>query len=376
MFYIWGKNTLPRRMYELLSEDEKKTTCFVDTNPRSWGTTIGSSAVVGPKDLDTGKIEKILVPLYGVPLEKGILRNLRKSGIGYDKIWLMDERTLELELKENGSLQAMIQKGTVPYIRFLEFEVTHHCNLNCKGCSHFSPLSEKSFGDFDQFSKDLERIHSMVDHVGQIRLMGGEPLLNEDLWKFVEKTREIYKYDDIAVVSNGIKLIGISDKLKDTMRRCNAHFSVTLYPPVREFSKNMLEQLKSENISCGEAKSADVFGVRLNPDGNSDKEAVEFMCGDSILPLFEAGRISKCSISHKIPVYEKHFGMEHYPHCSIDIYDKDLTPAGLFGFITEPVEMCAYCGQVREFTWDKAGSDPKPEDWVGAGKIDTLPGFI
>ena len=28
---------------------------------------------------------------------------------------------------------------------WLEVHLAEHCNLNCKGCSHFSPLAEKEF---------------------------------------------------------------------------------------------------------------------------------------------------------------------------------------------------------------------------------------
>ena len=163
MFYIWGKNTIPQKMQSLLSEEDKEKTCFIDTNPRSWGTEIAGSKVVGPDELKKGNVDKILVPLYGVPLEKHIVNSLVKSGISYDKIWLMDEKTWEMELRDHGNLPGLIKRDAIPFIRILEYEVTHHCNLKCKGCSHFSPLAEKAFGDFDEFAKDLKQIKTKID---------------------------------------------------------------------------------------------------------------------------------------------------------------------------------------------------------------------
>ena len=370
MFYIWGKNAMPQRMQALLSEEDQKNTCFIDTNPRSWNTMIGESRVVGPEELKKGDADKVLIPLYGVPLEKHIVNSLVKSGISYDKIWIMDEKTWELELRDHKDLSHMISRDAIPYIRILEFEVTHHCNLKCKGCSHFSPLSEKVFGDFDEFSKDLEQIASKIDHVGQIRLMGGEPLLNPDLYKFVEKARQVYPDSEICVVTNGIKLIAIDDRLKETMKKNDAFFSVSLYPPIQEHAKNLVEEMNKEGIKCAVAKVADVFGTRLNPKGDSDKETTMFMCTDTICNIFEKGRISKCSIAHKIPVYEKYFNMEgHFPKCSLDLYDESLSTAKLYELIMGPIDMCAYCGKVKEFAWDRAGKDPKPQDWEGAGRM-------
>ena len=35
-------------------------------------------------------------------------------------------------------------------IRFI-VDIVDHCNLNCKGCGHFSPLASKSFLDIETF---------------------------------------------------------------------------------------------------------------------------------------------------------------------------------------------------------------------------------
>ena len=104
--------------------------------------------------------------------------------------WQTDYPAFDRELTEHGSLEDFLASDTLPYLFHLEFEVTHHCNLNCRGCNHFAPLSEKKFGDLEQFVKDLERIHQMVDQIGHIQLPGGEPLLNPELYRFIEESRK------------------------------------------------------------------------------------------------------------------------------------------------------------------------------------------
>ena len=44
-----------------------------------------------------------------------------------------------------------VQKNKILKSTGLMFEVhlVDHCNLNCKGCSHFSPVSEKKFVDVE-----------------------------------------------------------------------------------------------------------------------------------------------------------------------------------------------------------------------------------
>jgi hypothetical protein len=41
-------------------------------------------------------------------------------------------------------------------MKYLEHHIVDHCNLNCIGCSHFSPLAEKWFEDFETFKLDFK----------------------------------------------------------------------------------------------------------------------------------------------------------------------------------------------------------------------------
>ena len=47
-------------------------------------------------------------------------------------------------------------------IRFI-VDIVDHCNLNCKGCGHFSPLAPKSFLDIETFETDLRRLNVLLN---------------------------------------------------------------------------------------------------------------------------------------------------------------------------------------------------------------------
>ena len=67
----------------------------------------------------------------------------------------------------------------------LSIPVTRHCNLNCCGCSSFAPLSPPEFLKQDQFASDMERLSSLLNqNLITLYLMGGEPLLHEELPRF------------------------------------------------------------------------------------------------------------------------------------------------------------------------------------------------
>ncbi len=370
MFYIWGRNSLSVKMYHLLTQEEQKNTCFIETNPKMAQKTFENSMSVLPGQICAAETEKILIPTYGSMLEKNILKTVRQLGIGFDRIWIMDYASFQLELQECGSLSSFMKKKTIPFIHFLEFEVTHHCNLKCKGCTHFSPLSEVKFGNLDEFVRDLARVHELIDHIGEIRLLGGEPLLNQELYRFVEETRRIYPNATISVVTNGIKLAGIDDRLKAAMRQTKAQFSVTLYPPVKTFVKNVADKLTEEGIPCIYGHDAISFSSQLRLEGDSDCEKTEFMCMEAECHTIEGGKISKCSIGMKLPVLINHYALNiDFPKSVMDLYDENLTAESLFEFLSAPAALCAYCGKGRSYPWEKAGVNPPLEDWIGDGRL-------
>ncbi len=55
----------------------------------------------------------------------------------------------------------------------LQFLITPMCNLNCKLCSHFSPLvKNEEFYQYDKFEKDLNRLKLYIDRIDNLDLWG------------------------------------------------------------------------------------------------------------------------------------------------------------------------------------------------------------
>ena len=61
----------------------------------------------------------------------------------------------------------------IPYV---ETHIVDHCNLKCKGCSHFSGLADPYFKSLDEFETEVRRLADFG--VAMFRILGGEPLLH------------------------------------------------------------------------------------------------------------------------------------------------------------------------------------------------------
>ena len=77
----------------------------------------------------------------------------------------------------------------------LQFSVSlaYHCNLNCKGCAHFSPLSPAQFPDFEEVERDFARLSELfAGKCKYVCLMGGEPLMNPQIEDYCRSSRKFY----------------------------------------------------------------------------------------------------------------------------------------------------------------------------------------
>ena len=83
----------------------------------------------------------------------------------------------------------------------LEVHVVDHCNLDCVGCSHESPLLPKWLEDPERLATALERLWAFY-RVPLIKLLGGEPLLHPNLPLVIESARRSTDAR-VRIVTNG-----------------------------------------------------------------------------------------------------------------------------------------------------------------------------
>ena len=371
MVAIWGTYPDFLEMYQKLDPEERKEICFVVSGKGQLEKYKDRFPVIDQEQLSGGQVERLIIPLFDMYMVNDIVWNVfRNTDLKADQIWIIDSAGLLRLFKKYGSVKGILDCEKLPCLSGMEYDVVSHCNLNCRGCCHFSPLAEPGSGDPAAFRKDLSRVHELVDELGEIRLVGGEPLLCDDLTEYIEASHEIFPDSKILVFTNGIRLGSITDDLKDCMKKNGAQFSVTVYPPVNNYVWGMIKKLEAEGIAFYRSMQMDSFGAWINPVGDSDPEAAAASCYIPFCYSMDQGRIYRCSTENKIKVFEKYYKPETgFPEGGIDLYDPSLTGAKLASYLLSPVEMCRFCGHVRKFAWGRAGKDPSAEDWYGDGKI-------
>jgi len=118
-------------------------------------------------------------------------------------------------------------------VDYLRVSVTERCNFRCQYCMPEKPFSWVPKENLLSFEELFEFMKVCIDEgVKKIRITGGEPLLREDLDKFIKM---IYDYEpsiDLAMTTNAYLLKGTAQKLKDAgLKRINVSID-TLKPEV------------------------------------------------------------------------------------------------------------------------------------------------
>ena len=117
----------------------------------------------------------------------------------------------------------MLIDGHGREVNYLRISVTERCNFRCQYCMPEKPFSWVPKENLLTFEELFLFVKVAVDGgVNKIRLTGGEPLLREDLDKFIKMIDEYKPGLDLALTTNAFLLPQAAQRLKDAgLKRLN-----------------------------------------------------------------------------------------------------------------------------------------------------------
>lgn len=228
--------------------------------------------------------------------------------------------------------------------------LAEHCDLNCAGCDHFSPLAEPKFADYEETARDFARLSSLFrGHAKEISLQGGEPLLHPDLIKFLKMTREFFPDAVINITTNGVRLLNQPEEFWLACKENNIVIMVTKYPislnyeEMEKRAANHGVEYRYYGISGVTVKKTNLY--KLDVKGLQDSRKNFLLChrANSCVYL-QHGRLYTCTVAPTAEHFNKYFGknLKEVPEDSIDIYQANSAQE-IMGFLAKPIPFCRYC---------------------------------
>lgn len=252
-------------------------------------------------------------------------------------------------------------------MKYIELHIADHCNVNCKGCTHFSNIAPKWFYDLEQFDKDMKRFGSLVN-LNVLKILGGEPLLNKDINKYLTIARKHLPHTHIVIGSNGVLLKKMPEEFWEKCKEVKAIISVSVYPNTftnvdKQEVKLLSEQYGVEVILKAEANYQS-FDARMNIDGNSDKNKAFDYCHKIVTcPFLRDGKLYPCAQSGNIHILNNKFGLNIPSDVGLDLH-KDINIDDINTYLKTPIETCKWCAESskRVYKWSN-DKNVSIKDW-------------
>ena len=278
----------------------------------------------------------------------------------------------KINAKTNQMFDALIRMAPKPYLTNFTVDITHHCNLNCRGCDHFSPLAEERFYSLDCFNKDMRRLSELTEgYVDRIGIMGGEPLLNPNVIQYLKITRECFPNTKIRLVTNGILLDKQDENFWLTLKNLNIYIEYTKYPINLDYKK-LDELMKKYEVpidvySYNQKVIKTSYKIPLDFNGNQHVCSNFAKCfqANNCISLKE-GKLYTCTVAPSIEHFNKYFNknIPLSPRDGIDIHEaKNINE--ILEFLAKPIPFCKYCnvnGRTYGHKWGISKKEMK--EWV------------
>lgn len=230
----------------------------------------------------------------------------------------------------------------------LEFVVSDFCNLNCKGCTHYSPLAPKEFESIETLERAAAHLGATTAaEIGDVYLIGGEPLLYPHLVEAMGILRKHFPGNCIKLFTNGLLLPKMSDEFWKTVKENDVVIALTIYPI--PFDYDGVQALCARHgVKCM------IFGDRtaegsflrfgLDPEKKQNGRMSHFKCFNRGCVSVIGDRIFPCSISGCVGHLNKACGtaFEHQPGDWINVTDVHSAKQ-IKALRDKPVPFCGYC---------------------------------
>lgn len=267
-------------------------------------------------------------------------------------------------------------------LRYMLVGVSSHCNLNCKGCTTFSPLAKQEFISASQFEKDFTKIKKILGNCETVSLLlqGGEPLLNPELKDIIKLTRKIFPTGEHYISTNGIALSEQNEEFWKLIKANKVGLQITKYPI--DIDRNTYEEKIKKykikvNYSTVEANK--LFSLKTKAPVNAVYRKYGFPWGKPVIDLqgkqdpkekfticprcsvettYVRGNLYYCYNIAYINAFIEYFNLD------IDIPKDDYLKVAdiksiedLYRYFSKTKQMCKYCKYRLTVQYGKPGTD-------------------
>lgn len=314
------------------------------------------------------KAEVLLIPYECYNGQNDFLTAFFAVGLALDSIYIAKKLQNEYTSKQE------IMDMFVPYyscrkLPYLEYHIADHCNLKCANCEHYSGLVPgEVFPDVEKFSEDIHQLKKLIDDIGIIRILGGEPLLNPQIEEFIRITTDVYPDSLIRIVTNALLLKTMPETFFDTVNSLpeGSGIDISLYPVMEAHIESIKNMLKEKKVSYSVSPVMNMFRKqqKLAPSKDDEMNLKFYNCFQKGCVNLYDGKIAACFLPFTTKYFNSYFDKNLPEDGWVDLYEEGLTTEMIRQKLSVPFERCRYCMEPVDLPWHVIHEPSVLEDWV------------
>ena len=182
------------------------------------------------------------------------------------------------------------------FLRSLDVVISEKCSLKCKDCSNLMQyyLKPRNFS-FHQIKNEFEELTRNINHIFEIRLIGGEPFMNKEIYEIIDYFLDHGKITKLVIYTNGT--IPLKKDRIEKYTDSKLVFTITDYGSLSKNTDKVYDLLKELRVTTRRhppenwTDSAKIFD--FNRDESEMKELFEVCCGKNLLTTMN-GKLYRC----------------------------------------------------------------------------------
>ncbi len=366
---VWGAGKFGRYIIEQLRwNDSVEIRCVIDSNAVS-GQKVCGLDVVCPDTFLQNYVEDTECVLVAFMEGLSVFQQLEDMGI--ERYGFVNKSVFRYKMKLGADIWQDYnilwndeKELCLPRLETLETNVVDFCNMNCKGCSHFSNIFHKGdFVPYEVFERDIKQLSDKV-FIQQFNLLGGEVFCSENLTDYIKCLRKYMPKTAIELVTNGMLIPRQSNEVMKTIQQEQVTVSITEYPPVTKVKDKIIGKLEEYHIYYGFRPVVETFSKNIDLSGKNEPFLAQSRCWESQCQFLREGKIYKCPFSALGNVFFEYYSIPLSFDEGVDIYDCGLNWKEYADNVRAmPIEQCKYCGAEERFCWE-ISNNPQKEEWM------------
>jgi organic radical activating enzyme len=132
-------------------------------------------------------------------------------------------------------------------INHIDYVVCESCSLKCRDCSNLMQYyKHPEIVDIDKYETAFARFLSVMDYISEIYILGGEPFLNKEIYKIMDRYYNHPKIGGITIFTNGT--IIPDARTIQSMRKSNVLVQISDYGLKQQKSRELGQVLLDNGV--------------------------------------------------------------------------------------------------------------------------------